>query len=299
MYKSLLLVTLVLLAACREQHQLDPYLGPYYGGFDTALTADPADDLNPNECPPGQTREKCREAHSNPLSHLLLKLDLDENDTLRLAFFHSSEEYRANQPMYLSAGCRTSVGPATDLKVHAMDDQLDETQLLATARFPLEFGRKILACTDSARFATGEKPALELSLQVNPVSGASALGITLQRSRKDGNYLYIKQDGKKIPVKLDLRYVGKDRLEARRLCASNDQTLLENKDGYQGVCIMTGRDQWSVVLPVSVYGPGVTAFWGSTRSPRWNRTSGEPDVVSYHRALFLPVNLEDEMAGKK
>jgi hypothetical protein len=36
----------------------------------------------------------------------------------------------------------------------------------------------------------------------------------------------------------------------------------------------------------------VTAFWGSTRSPDWHRSSGEPDVVSYHRAIFVPVSFE-------
>ena len=60
---------------------------------------------------------------------------------------------------------------------------------------------------------------------------------------------------------------------------------------------MTGRDKWSVVLPVSVYGPGFTAFWGSTRSPRWNRTTDQPDIVNYHRAVFLPVQLDGEMAN--
>ena len=40
------------------------------------------------------------------------------------------------------------------------------------------------------------------------------------------------------------------------------------------------------------YGAGVTAFWGSTLSPTWYRTSGEPDIVSHHRALFLPVQFE-------
>lgn len=295
MYKPFILAALVLLSGCREEHPLASHLGPYYGGFDTALTPDPGDDLNPNECPAGEAGEHCRDLHANPLSHLLLNLELGEDDQLTLAFYRSPEDLEANRPMYLSKGCLTTVGPASDYRVRKIDEDLDETQVLATASFPLQFGRQILACTDSARFASGSKPQLDLALQVNPVTGASAVSLTLERSRRDGNYLYVKQDGEKIPVKLDLRYVGEDRLEARRLCAEDDETLLENKDGYEGVCVMTGRDKWSVVLPVSVFGPGVTAFWGSTRSPHWRRTTDEPDVVTYHRGIFMPVELEEEM----
>ena len=135
---------------------------------------------------------------------------------------------------------------------------------------------------------------MDLSLQVNPVTGASAISVTLERSRRSGNYLYVKQYGEKVPVKLDLRYAGKDRLESRRLCAADGETPLENKDGYESVCVMTGRDEWQVILPVSLFGPGVTAFWGSTRSPKWYRTSDEPDIVTYHKAVFLPVRLDTE-----
>ena len=36
----------------------------------------------------------------------------------------------------------------------------------------------------------------------------------------------------------------------------------------------------------------VTACWGSIHSPDWHRSSGEPGVVSYHRAIFVPVSFE-------
>jgi hypothetical protein len=138
---------------------------------------------------------------------------------------------------------------------------------------------------------------MALSVQVNPVTGASAISILLEKSRRDGDYLYVKQDGEKIPVKLDLRYVGSARGEERRLCAADGETNIENKDGGEAVCVMTGRKKWRVVLPLSPYGPGVTAIWGSTRSPDWRRTSGEPDIVTYHQGLFVPVRLaEDDMA---
>ena len=132
---------------------------------------------------------------------------------------------------------------------------------------------------------------MDLSLQMNPVTGASAISVILEKSRRDGDHLYVKKDGKKIPVKLDLRYVGADGKDSRRLCAADGETQLENKDGYEAVCVMTGRKQWSVVLPLSPFGAGVTAFWGSTRSPKWHRTSGEPDIVTYHQAVFIPVKL--------
>jgi len=210
---------------------------------------------------------------------------------LTLDFYRTPDDYSADRPMYLSEACRTSLGPAVEFRRHAIDDALDETQVLATARFPMRFGNEMLACTHSARLSAGPEPHMDLSLQVNPVNGASAVSITVERSRRDGDYLYVKQGGEKVPVKLDLRYVGTDGREARRVCAADDDTLLENRDGYEAVCVMTGRDQWSVVLPVSPYGPGVTAFWGSTRSPKWYRTSGEPDIVTYHKAVFLPVEL--------
>jgi hypothetical protein len=291
MYRIALLVTLIILSGCREEDDLSAYLGPYYGGFDTAFTPDPSDDLNPNTCSSSAGEQACGGAHGNPLSHLLMKLDRGDAGHLTLDFYRTREDYSADRPMYLSEACRTSLGPAVEFRRHAIDDALDETQVLATARFPMRFGNDMLACTHSARFNAGPEPHMDLSLQVNPVNGASAVSITVERSRRDGNYLYVKQGGEKVPVKLDLRYVGTDDREARRVCAADDDTLLENRDGYEAVCVMTGRDQWSVVLPVSPYGPGVTAFWGSTRSPKWYRTSGEPDIVTYHKAVFLPVEL--------
>lgn len=56
MVRVSLVVLLLALAGCRDENRLTPYLGLYYGGFDTAMTPDPADDLNPNECPPGDSR---------------------------------------------------------------------------------------------------------------------------------------------------------------------------------------------------------------------------------------------------
>ncbi len=294
MFRVLVLAALALVSGCRDEDVLAPYLGPYYGGFDTAMTADPSDDLNPNQCAPGEDRALCLQAHGNPLSHLLMKLDRNAAGELTIAFFRGQAEFETGSPIYLSEGCRTSLGPSRDVELHRIDKSRDETQLLATASFPLQFGNQALECTNSARLGASRDPAMELSLQVNPVSGASAISITLEKSRRDWDYLYVKKDGEKVPVKLDLRYVGTDGGESRRLCAEDGETTIESKDGTEAVCVMTGRKQWRVVLPLSPWGPGVTAFWGSTLTPTWYRTSDEPDVVTFHRALFLPVQLEDD-----
>ena len=45
MVRLSLVLLLLLLVGCREESRLAPYLGSYYGGFDTAMTPDPADDL--------------------------------------------------------------------------------------------------------------------------------------------------------------------------------------------------------------------------------------------------------------
>lgn len=288
------LVLLAALGGCREEGQLTPYLGPYYGGFDTAMTLDPGDDLNPNECPPGEDRAVCRRSHGNPLSHLLMKLANNSAGELTIAFYRSEEDYKADRAMYLSAGCRTSVGPAQDLTLHTIDNALDETQLLATANFPLQFGNTMLACTNSARLGAAKAPVMMLSLQVNPVSGARAISIRVEKSRRDGDYLYVKKNGERVPVELDVRYIGTDGSEARRLCSADGKTTIESKDSVEALCVMTGRKKWRVVLPLSPYGPGVTAVWGSTLTPTWYRSSDEPDIVSYHQALFVPVQFDDE-----
>ena len=298
MLKVMLVLLAICLAGCREESRLSPYLGAYYGGFDTAMTPDPADDLNPNECPPGEPREACDQAHGYPLDHLLMRLDINAHGELTVAFYRTREDYEQGRWMYLSRGCQTTLAPASDYQMHAIDTRLDETQVLASARFPLQFGNRILACTNSARLGAGANPAMEMALQVNPVTGARAVSLSLERSRRDGDYLYVEQDGEKIPVKLDLRYLGTNGAEAHRLCAADGETRIENQDGVEAVCVMTGRKQWSIVLPVSPYGPGITAFWGSTRSPKWYRSSGEPDIVSYHRAVFLPVQFEDMQPGE-
>ena len=294
MTRLLALLLLLALGGCRDEDRIAPYLGSYYGGFDTAMTIDPADDLNPNECPPGEDRVLCRSSHGNPLSHLLMQLGQNTAGELTIAFYRNEEDYEAGRAMYLSEGCRTTLGPAEDLKLHTIDDALDETQLLATANFPLQFGNTMLACTNSARLGAGKDPEMTLSLQVNPVSGASAISILLEKSRRDGDYLYVKKDGEKVPVKLDLRYIGTEADEARRLCTADGETTIENKDGVEALCVMTGRKKWRVVLPLSPYGPGVTALWGSTLTPTWYRTSDEPDIVTYHQALFVPVQFDDD-----
>lgn len=294
MIRLLALGVLIVLGGCREEDRVTPYLGPYYGGFDTAMTIDPGDDLNPNECPPGEDRAVCRRTHGNALSHLLMKLGKNTAGELTITFYRSEEDYKSGRAMYLSEGCRTALGPAEGLQLHTVDDTLDETQLLATANFPLQFGNNMLACTNSARLGGGKAPAVMLSLQVNPVSGASAISIRLEKSRRDGDYLYVKKGGERVPVELDLRYVGTDGGEARRLCSADGETTIESKDGVEALCVMTGRKKWRVVLPLSPYGPGVTAVWGSTLTPTWYRTSDEPDIVSYHQALFVPVQFDQE-----
>ena len=293
MVRVSLVVLLLALAGCRDENRLTPYLGLYYGGFDTAMTPDPADDLNPNECPPGDSPALCGGAHGNPLDHLLMRLALNTAGELTVAFFRTREDYQEGRRMYLSRGCQTSLAPASNYKIHRVNDSLDETQVLASARFPLEFGNRILACTNSVRLGAGRNPAMDMSVQVNPVTGARAIVLSLERSRRDGDYLYVEQNGEKIPVKLDLQYIGTGAKDTYRLCAADDETKIENKDGVEALCVMTGRKKWSVVLPVSPYGPGVTVLWGSTRSPRWYRSEGEPDKVIYHRGVFVPVRLED------
>lgn len=293
MVRLMLVLLALCLAGCREESRLSPYLGAYYGGFDTAMTPDPGDDLNPNECPPGESRAACAQAHGNPLDHLLMRLDMNADGELTVTFYRTRDDYEQGRWMYLSPGCQTTLAPASHYQLHDVDKQLDETQVLASARFPLQFGNRILACTNSARLGAGGNPAMEMALQVNPVTGARAISLSLERSRRDGDYLYVKQDGEKIPVKLDLRYLGTDDSEAYRLCAADGETKIENEDGVEAVCVLTGRKKWSIVLPISPYGPGITALWGSTRSPKWYRTSGEPDIVTYHRAVFLPVQFEE------
>ena len=64
MVRVMLVLLALCLAGCREESRLSPYLGAYYGGFDTAMTPDPADDLNPNECPPGESRAACDQARA-------------------------------------------------------------------------------------------------------------------------------------------------------------------------------------------------------------------------------------------
>ena len=114
MYRYLfLMITLLTLMGCRDEAAIAPYLGPYYGGFDTAMTPDPGDDLNPNECSLASDPEQCSQVHGNPLSHLLMKLGIDEQEQLTLAFYRTQADYEAERPMYLSNACKTSVAPAS------------------------------------------------------------------------------------------------------------------------------------------------------------------------------------------
>ncbi|MGD8415524.1 MAG: hypothetical protein PVH91_00560 [Pseudomonadales bacterium] len=244
---------------------VSPYLGLYEGSFESALTEDPDDDLNFNPCNPA-TRD-CT-VHQDPLIDILLELSLDGSGRLQARFYRSETQVRSGRQLdLLGRGCGSSVGRLEKLAEGKRDEAVRWT-----ARFDLDVENR--ACLGKLR------PTSSHFLLVRGVhdadTDAAYVEVAIDKSVASQNYLYVKEDGVKRRVRLDLDNTqGKGRRARYRVCIEDDL-------GDFSRCVVTDRElkQFGFPLPVPG-GVAVNYTWWYDLAPSLKRTRDLYQLTQY------------------
>ena len=237
---------------------LEPFLGLYQGSFDSALTADPDDDLNFNPCNPAS--RDCA-LHSDPHIDILLELSLDEKKNLRARFYRSETHIRSGRQLdLLGRGCRSEAGRLEKLTKGKKGEPVKWE-----ARFDLPVENR--ACTGKLR-PTSDHFILVRGI-VDEETGAQLVEVAIDKSVASENYLYVKEDGVERRIRLDLANTqGKGRRAQYRVC-------IEDHLGEFGRCVVTDKELKQFGFPMPLPGGAAVIYtWWYDLFPNLKRTRG-------------------------
>ena len=264
---ALLLAVVLCLAGARAEasREAEPFLGLYEGSFESALTENPDDDLNFNPCNPA-TRD-CS-VHQDPHIDILLKLSRDDRGRLRAAFYRSELDERAGRQLdLLGRGCRSRIGALEKFQRGKRGEPVRWT-----ARFDLTVENR--ACTGKLR-PTSAHFILIRGIE-DPETGEREIEVALDKSVASRNYLYVKEDGVKRRVRLDLDNTqGKGRRAKYRVCIEDDA-------GEFGRCVVTDKELKQFGFPMPVPGGAAVNYtWWYDLFPNLKRTRGLYELTQY------------------
>jgi len=264
--RRLLLLALMLAGAGVEARvDVESYLGLYLGSFESALTPDPDDDLNFNPCNP-ETRD-CS-VHQDPLIDILLELSLDAKGRLAATFYRSETQVRSGRPLdLLGRGCGTTVGALEKLTGAEENDGVRWT-----ARFDLDVGSR--ACLGRLR-PTSDHFLLVRGLTEDEY-GEPMVEVAIDKAVVSKNYLYVKEDGVKRRVRLDLDNTqGSGRRASYRVCIEDDL-------GEFSRCVVTDKELKQFGLPIPLPGGvAVNYTWWYDLAPTLKRTRDLYELTQY------------------
>lgn len=266
--RALACFTLLFLSGVvRDAHgaDLEPFLGLYEGSFESALTADPDDDLNFNPCNPGS--RDCA-LHTDPHIDILLELSLDEKKKLRTRFYRSETNIRSGRQLdLLGRGCRSEVG-----RLEKFQGGKKGEPLRWTARYDLTVENR--ACLGKLR-PTSKHFILVRGL-VDEESGAVSVEIAIDKSVASENYLYVTEDGVQRRVRMDLDNTqGEGRRARYRICIEDDM-------GEFGRCVVTDKELKQFGFPLPVPGGAAVSYtWWYDLFPNLKRTRGLYQLEQY------------------
>lgn len=267
--RPLLLLALLLTGAGVEARvdpgDLEPYLGLYLGSFESALTPDPDDDLNYNPCN-AETRD-CS-VHQDPLIDILLSLSLDAKGRPVATFYRSETQARSGRPLdLLGRGCGTTVGA-----LEKLDGADEENGVRWTARFDLDVDSR--ACLGKLR-PTSDHFLLLRGLPEDEY-GSPVVEVAIDKAVASRNYLYVKEDGVKRRVRLDLDNTqGTGRRASYRVCIEDDL-------GEFSRCVVTDKTLKQFGLPLPVPGGvAVNYTWWYDLFPNLKRTRDLYELTQY------------------
>jgi hypothetical protein len=277
----MLFLLLTLLSGCANlpagRAESDGLVGLYRGSFDSALTEDPADDLNFNPC---ERDHRGCQTHHAPLADVLLEVARTPDAGLEVRFYRSPAEREQGRPLdLLGDGCGTRLGRIEDLTRHD-----DDAGRRWTATAPLTANNRLclgrLRPTSNHHLQLSWYDAVEGSADE---AGRGALEVLIDRRVTDANYLYVEEDGVRRRVRIDLDNTQSQGPNARyRVC-------MEDALGEYTRCVMTDRDLKQVLLPVPLPGGAAVSYtWWHQLSPRLRSTRGLYRLEQ-HRGIFAAV----------
>jgi hypothetical protein len=273
----IVLLLLALLAGCAglgdDRGAPSELVGTYRGSFDSALTHDPADDLNMNPCE--RDHVDCQ-AHHAPLADILLEVAPAAGGELGVQFYRTAADRDGGRSLdLLGNGCGTRLGPITDLSRSNGVDGLRWTgKVELTARNRLCLGR----------LRPTSEHALQLAwYQDHAEAPGRSLEVLIDRRVTDANYLYVEDDGVRRRVRIDRdNRLEQDSRVRYRVCIEDDL-------GEYGRCVMTDRELRQVLLPVPLPGGAAVSYtWWHRLSPRLQSTRGLYHLEQY-RGHFTAV----------
>ena len=261
-----LLVAGVAPVAHADRKSESDYLRVYRGSFASALTPDPDDDLNFNRC--DERVSDCAE-HADPLKDILLKIERDRRGQVRADFYRSSSDLEAGRALdLLGRGCGTRIGKIEDVKRHKAREEQGEL----TARFDLDVENRL--CHGKLRPTSTH--FMLVTLDRDPESGEPTAQVRIDKGVVSKNYLYIKEDGERRRVRMDLDNTqGKGRRARYRICK-------ENALGEFNECVVTDKQLKNFGFPLPVPGGAAVSYtWWYDLYPNLKRTRGLYELEQY------------------
>jgi len=242
---------------------VDDFLGVYQGSFGSALTEDPADDLNYHAC--DRAVERCLGSDAL-LADIVLDLDRDAEGRVRLAFFRSlNERERGDELDLLGRGCSTRIGPMSELR---RGDQPDRW----IAVFPLHAANRL--CLNKLRPTSTHE--LKVELGEDPDTGTRFAQVLIDKEVTSTDYLFVVEHGQKRKVRIDLDNTLEPGAGGRyRVCIEDDLGEYER-------CVATDRELKRFFMPVPLPGGAAASYtWWHELVPRLERTRGLYHLEQY------------------
>lgn len=269
---GLFLILLVSAAAASEQlsqkqvEALTPFLGWYQGAFDTALTADPIDDMNINSC------ADC-ELHADPLTDIFLQLTLDSRQ-LRPGFHRDRDTAQFD---LLGKYCQSEIGELKDFAVtEGQGKTSGEDYRVLRATFAFDAGRCPRNITQN------KEPELSLEIMHNRDQGSHIVRVEIDKDLRRMVTLTAKnRDGERVPVKSNPADYGKDRRQQRSF-------LYEDEQGEFSRARSDQTETRSFAIPIIFGGyVGTNVSWWPHKI--LDVESETEQVLTRHTGIFFPV----------
>lgn len=229
-----------------------PFLGDYRGNWNTEMSESDVDDISRYD-----------------LSDSVMRLSLDENRRLAIAFYLDPGAAAQNQPLdLLGYGCKSSTGPLLDIDQGTAADGTPVIHLV----FDFDWGR----CPSRVHAVKSTK--LHMELIEDAAEDSYAARLTILRKVQGDYQVYAKVDGKSVPVEVRPSSKGDGTLYNPGLEYCTEDELGEK------TCFSESERTTVGALPGPVM-PGATVFWWTHKTPRLKVEKGKQ--LRHHEAVYV------------
>lgn len=249
------------------REDLTPFAGFYQGAFDTAITADPLDDMNTNPC------RDCAE-HGAPLQDIYLQVAIGDKGKPAISFHREVDGPAID---LLGQYCHSQIGPLASLESERGEGKdSGEQYRVHRAVYAFDPGR----C--SRNIAQNKDPELTLSLLQNETRGMHFARVQIDKDLRRVVSLTAKnREGERVPVQSNPADYGKDRRETRSY-------QYENEMGETTGMRSNVTETRSFALPVALGGyVGANLTWWPHKILDVEAETEE--VLTHHTGVFMPL----------